>query len=437
MLEMDDLEAVELFKKVLRFRTVSGEGPTNGQYHACSQFLAGELVKIGFQVDVIEFVPNKPVVIATLAGTKPHLPSIVLNGHYDVVPAVSTKWNQPDPFDPMEDDEGRIFARGTQDMKCVVAQYLVALHRLVKRNRQQFRRTLHVTLVPDEEIGGMDGMNEMIKSGIVKSRMEPIGLALDEGLANPNNEFTVFYGERLPLWCFITVPGPTGHGSRFIENTAVENLLKISTKAMEFRQEQFNEFTGKGCSHCQAKKLGDVTTLNITYLQSGVPMREGQQEFEDGEEKVALNCIPTQAKLGLDIRVPPHVKKETIENMLTGWVSDFPGASWRYAPWTDANGSHATTSIDPKLNPFWEVFHRTLETEFNTKVCPEVFPAGTDSRFLRQHGVPALGFSPIRNTPILLHEHNEYLSKDTFLEGCLVYEKLLTALLQQLPREEE
>ena len=33
------------------------------------------------------------------------------------------------------------------------------------------------------------------------------------------------------------------------------------------------------------------------------------------------------------------------------------------------------------------------------------------SRFLRELGIPAIGFSPMPNTPTLLHDHNEYLNE--------------------------
>ena len=45
-------------------------------------------------------------------------------------------------------------------------------------------RTLHLTFVPDEEIGGSDGMCEFLKSEVFK-RIAPVAMALDEGLANP------------------------------------------------------------------------------------------------------------------------------------------------------------------------------------------------------------------------------------------------------------
>ena len=54
--------------------------------------------------------------------------------------------------------------------------------------------------------------------------------------------------------------------------------------------------------------------------------------------------------------------------------------------------------------------------------------AGTDSRFVRAVGVPCFGFSPIRNTPILLHNHDERLRVDEFTTGIEVYMELLRDL---------
>ena len=54
--------------------------------------------------------------------------------------------------------------------------------------------------------------------------------------------------------------------------------------------------------------------------------------------------------------------------------------------------------------------------------------AATDSRYVRGAGIPALGFSPIKNHPILLHDHNERIHENSILEGRLIYEKLISAL---------
>lgn len=98
------------------------------------------------------------------------------------------------------DAEGRIFARGAQDMKCVGMQYLAAI-RALKKDGVQFKRTIHVCFVPDEEIGGILGMKPFVKSEAFRALN--IGFALDEGIASPTDEYPIYYGER-SIWRKIT-----------------------------------------------------------------------------------------------------------------------------------------------------------------------------------------------------------------------------------------
>lgn len=54
-----------------------------------------------------------------------------------------------------------------------------------------------------------------------------------------------------------------------------------------------------------------------------------------------------------------------------------------------------------------------------------VFPGGTDSRYIRGVGIPAIGFSPMNNTPILLHDNDEFLKADIYLKGIEIYQKII------------
>ena len=57
-----------------------------------------------------------------------------------------------------------------------------------------------------------------------------------------------------------------------------------------------------------------------------------------------------------------------------------------------------------------------------------VFPGGTDSRYLRSVNIPAIGFSPMNNTPVLLHDHDEYLEADVYLKGIEIYTKIIASI---------
>ena len=74
----------------------------------------------------------------------------------------------------------------------------------------------------------------------------------------------------------------------------------------------------------------------------------------------------------------------------------------------------------------WRVF--VICQYRDLKLDVQVFPGATDIRYLRDIGIPALGFSPINNTPVLLHDNDEFLNEKTFLKGIKIYEALIPRL---------
>ena len=430
-LQLDAAEsaaAIDGFVKCIQFPTVSGLGPENGSYAAMAEWLMGELRDAGVgQVQVLpDSVPGHPLVVGTIVGSQSELPQLLLNAHYDVVPVVDVDWTVP-PFAGMRKN-GRVYGRGAQDMKCVVVGYIHAIKKLLRSGFAPVR-TVHFSFVPDEEIGGAQGMQVLLQSQWYASLC--IGLALDEGLASEDDYYSVFYGERLPWWIKVKADGNTGHASRFIEDTAVSSVIEVVNRALRFREEQRVKLHGdphshkhEACSHSVAKKLGDVTSLNVTLLRAG--MSAGGKDV--------LNVVPATAEAGFDIRISPTQPCGEVEALLDSWCEGVNAAngvckiSWRHENF--ALSEHHTTSLTAE-NPWWEVFRHALYDDCGICCRTEVFPAATDSRFLRALGVKAMGFSPMRNSPILLHENDEYLDEAVFLEGVNVYVSLLRALSQQ------
>ena len=198
---------------------------------------------------------------------------------------------------------------------------------------------------------------------------------------------------------------------------------------MAFRKGQREDLLGlkhdENCAHAVArKKLGDVTSLNITTLQAGVEVGD----------TFAYNVVPSLAKCSLDIRISPHMPPSEMESLLNVWCQECskdPASgskvSWKHVDGMEGGNKHATTETDRKVNPWYGVFCDSL-ANMGCEIVPQVFPAATDSRFLRVLGIRALGFSPMRNTEIMLHEHDEYIPESTFLEGIGVYVGLIQDL---------
>lgn len=94
---------------------MSEEGP-NGAYATAARWIVDYARNtVGLKsCTTVEYVKGKPVVLMEWPGSKPELPRVLLNSHYDVVPAMAEHWDT-DPFAAVKDEaSGRIYGRGTQ-----------------------------------------------------------------------------------------------------------------------------------------------------------------------------------------------------------------------------------------------------------------------------------------------------------------------------------
>ncbi|XP_028339784.1 aminoacylase-1 isoform X2 [Physeter macrocephalus] len=377
--------SVTLFRQYLRIRTVQPEP----DYGAAVAFLEERACQLGLGCQKVEVAAGRVVTVLTWPGTNPRLSSLLLNSHTDVVPVFKEHWSH-DPFEAFKDADGYIYGRGAQDMKCVSIQYLEAVRRL-KVEGHHFPRTIHMTFVPDEEIGGHQGMELFVKRPEFQALRA--GFALDEGVQ-------------------VTSTGKPGHGSRFIEDTAAEKLHKVVSSILAFREKERQRLQ----SDPQLKQ-GAVTSVNLTKLEGGV----------------AYNVVPATMSASFDFRLAPDVDLKAFEEQLQGWCQAAgEGVTFEFAQkWTEPR----VTSTDDS-DPWWAAFSGVCK-DMNLTLEPEIFPAATDSRYLRAVGVPALGFSPMNHTPVLLHDHDERLHEAVFLHGIDIYTRLLPALasVPTLPSE--
>src|SRR3954468_2832640 len=97
---------------------------------------------------------------------------LVVSGHTDVVPVDGQAWDS-DPFALVERD-GRLYARGTSDMKSFVAIALALLPEYVRR----LDRPLHFALSYDEEVGCI-GVGRLIKD-LARANVRPAGCIVGE-----------------------------------------------------------------------------------------------------------------------------------------------------------------------------------------------------------------------------------------------------------------
>ncbi|KAJ1916269.1 adenylate cyclase [Mycoemilia scoparia] len=394
-------ESVKRFREYLRIKSVQPKP----DYESCVVFLNKQAEELGLPIKVYECVKGKPIVIITWEGKQPELPTVVLNSHMDVVPVFPEEWEY-DPFSaervPIDNGDYKIIARGSQDMKICGSCYLEAVRKL-KAQGVKLERTIHIAFVPDEEIGSVDGLEKFVKTEDYAKLN--VGFFLDEGIANPGDDLRVFYGERATWWVEFTAIGNAGHGSQFIENTVGEKIVPFMNRMLDIRKEQ-QDLLNTPKSDGTKRTLGDVTTINLTMLNAGVQ----------------ANVVPKKASVVFDIRVTPHISLNEFRTKIESLAAEH-GLEVNFKQYND---QACVTSTD-ETNPFWVPFENVLKS-FNIGIFKEVFPAGSDSRFIRSQGIPCLGISPLRNLPVLLHDHNEYVRESDFIEGIKLYTSLIPAL---------
>ncbi|XP_022177265.1 aminoacylase-1A-like isoform X2 [Myzus persicae] len=387
-------ESVTIFREYLRIPTVQ----PNVNYNECIKFLERQAQRLGLPLKVFYMTPEKPVVIITWVGQKSELPSLLLTSHMDVVPVYPEKWIY-DPFSAHKDESGNIYARGAQDMKCVGIQYLETIRKYITE-KLKLKRTIHICFTPDEEIGSKFGMAKFVTTS--EFAKLNVGFALDEGIATPHEAFDVYYCERTSWYLIITCTGQTGHGSILHENTAGEKLQFIINKFMNWREYEKTKLQNSDL------ELGDVTTINLTMINGGCQ----------------INVVPTELSVTFDIRLAIDVDIKKMMETVEEWCrSAGPGV---YVQFKDNPIRVRPTKVDD-TNPWWIAFKNECD-KMDMKINTRIFPAGTDSKFIRNVGIPALGFSPMNQTKTLLHDHNEFLNEKTFIRGLDIYYNIIKGL---------
>lgn len=156
----------ELLARLVAFDTTSRESNL-----ALIDFVRGYLDSHGVSCELIyNAQKTKANLFATIGPAQ--IPGIVLSGHTDVVPVDGQAWTFP-PFE-LSEEEGRLYGRGTADMKGYIACVLAIVPQLTQNT---LRMPVHIALSYDEEVGclGVRSLLEVLGSRSVKPLLCVIG----------------------------------------------------------------------------------------------------------------------------------------------------------------------------------------------------------------------------------------------------------------------
>jgi acetylornithine deacetylase/succinyl-diaminopimelate desuccinylase-like protein len=197
----------ELLQNLIRFDTTNPPG----NEEACVAYVNGLLTDAGFDTTTMAAVPNRPNLVARLAGDGSAAP-LLLYGHVDVVTTVGQDWTYP-PFEARIQD-GYVWGRGAVDMKGGVAMMLAAILR-AKAEGFVPAGDIVLAIVSDEEVGGNVGTKFLVENH--PEHFAGVRFALGElgGFSRyigGRKFFPIQVAEKQMCWLKATVRGPGGHG---------------------------------------------------------------------------------------------------------------------------------------------------------------------------------------------------------------------------------
>jgi succinyl-diaminopimelate desuccinylase len=268
---MDDLfaridgmreEVTALTQALVRIPTIN---PPGAHYTDCAELLGRRLQARGFEVryerahgtpgDSDQFPRTN--VIARREGRRAG-PCVHFNGHIDVV-EVGSGWT----VDPFAADvvDGRVYGRGTCDMKGGIAAAVIAVEALLELD-PDLPGAIEISGTADEESGGYGGVAYLCEQGYLrKPHVDHVIIP------EPLNKDRVCLGHRGVWWAQIETFGRVAHGSMpFLGDSAIRHMSEVLRR---FEDELYPLLASKRTAMPVVPEGARQSTMNINSLHGG------------------------------------------------------------------------------------------------------------------------------------------------------------------------
>ncbi len=286
----------EILEALIAFPTVSAD-----PNRALIDYAAGLLEPLGAGISLIpDASGGKANLFATIGPAD--RPGVMLSGHTDVVPVADQDWHYP-PFALTERD-GRLYGRGTADMKGFVAAALAAAERAAAR---PLTTPLHIALSYDEEVGCL-GVRSLIDM-LADAPFRPAFCIVGEP-----TEMAVGTGHKGKTAARVRTTGRTGHSAMAPTALNAIHLACDMIAALRGIQDELARKTGADAGFDIA-----YSTLHVGELSGGT----------------ALNVVPGSAEFTFEFRNMPDDDPHAIidrlraeaQRILTPLSPQFPEAA--------------------------------------------------------------------------------------------------------------
>ncbi len=392
-------KAIDFLRTMISIPSVTGDEA------AIQKFLADYLTRMGLDVDIWEtdweelkkhpgYRPvnrgyeGRPNIVATFKGSGGGR-SLLLNGHTDVIPVAGGEGWSDDPWSASIKD-GRIYGRGSADMKSGVASHIMAVE-FLKAAGLTPKGDVHINIVIDEEVSGHGTLDTVIR-----------GYKADAGISGETSDLAVQPACIGRIWFEIEVHGkPVGIQKRYDGISGIElgNKIVEAVNALE------------------ATRIATVSHPLYPNALDSMPCMIGS--FSAGNYPSAF---PASALLKGSIGTVPGEDHEGVKQSLVDqiarlaaqdpWMKDHP-------PTVRFVGYDAEASEIPRDHAIVQTVCKTY-TEITGR-APEISgrQGAADTRFLNGYAnTPTVIFGP--GSTAVMHSNDEYVSIEDYITSIKV-----------------
>jgi succinyl-diaminopimelate desuccinylase len=333
--------------------------------------------------------PGRENIVVTLDSGRPG-PCLMLEGHTDVVSEGERGSWKHDPFGA-EISEGRIYGRGSCDMKAGVAVNLVVAKALLKSGLP-WTGKLRLGLVCDEE-GMMIGIKHFIHAGHADD--------VDACLVPEPEENNLCISMKGAIRALVRVHGRMAHGAMPL--TGVNPNTRLARIILAF--ERFEAAEKERCGRDPFLGLPSVT---FTVIQSPPPGSPAQ-----------LNVMPGEALAYVDIRTTLAQDHDTVRAELRALLARTGEGDPDYRAEIEFIEDRPVVGIE-REEPLAAISAEALRDVTGREPVWNGVPGATDGTFLSAwKGIPCLVNGPgPRHMP---HQSDEYVEIDELVECSKIY----------------
>ena len=320
---------------------------------------------------VMDETGEKASLLATIGPREQ--PGIVLSGHTDVVPTAGQPWSS-DPFTPRIEN-GRVYGRGTCDMKGYLAAVLALVPDLVGRKPT---RPVHIAFSHDEEVGckGVPLLIDHMRSSLP---WPPLGCIVGEPTSMRHVD-----GHKGKLGARCTVIGKEGHSALTHETV---NAVMIAGRLIDHLASQAAELAA---SPSHDGFVPPFTSVNVGRIEGGSQ----------------LNIVPGRCSFEFEYRTLPDENGAALLDRLQEW------AFAELLP--DMRRVSEDCAIDMEVIIDYPGFRADREHDFS-RLCAEIAggapPAkvsyGTEAGCFQKAGIPTVVCGP--GDMSVAHKADEYV----------------------------